>query len=228
MAKRTKTEFPVKFKIGDEVRVKHGFMDVDYPDMPMGGWAGNITVVDGTDTFTVRWSKETMESVHPVFIRRCEIDGLDPEEYVLTGDDLEPDTGGPLNIEQPTKITTGPLSPKDQDDRIRMIFELTSNDPLPAVDDDTLETFHRYLAKHLAFPFQADCGSEYSHRERVKVIGLGDPDEEPMIDDEYGILCEARLEGQVLTVPLGELDNVKGKPNRQLVDDYCYWFHNWS
>ncbi len=49
-----------------------------------------------------------------------------------------------------------------------------------------------------------------------------------MIDDEYGILCEARLEGQVVTVPLGELDNVKGKPNRQWVDDYCYWFHNWS
>ena len=49
-----------------------------------------------------------------------------------------------------------------------------------------------------------------------------------MIDDEYGILCEARLEGQVVTVPLGELDRVKGNPNHQIVDDCCYWFHNWS
>ncbi len=49
-----------------------------------------------------------------------------------------------------------------------------------------------------------------------------------MIDDEYGILCEARIEGQVVNVPLGELDDAKDKPNRQRVDDYCYWFHNGS
>jgi hypothetical protein len=29
MAKLKKTEFPVKFKVGDKVRVRHGFMDVD-------------------------------------------------------------------------------------------------------------------------------------------------------------------------------------------------------
>ena len=43
------------------------------------------------------------------------------EEYWLGDDDLEADTGGPLNIEQPTEITAKPLSPKDQDDRIRMV-----------------------------------------------------------------------------------------------------------
>ena len=98
----------------------------------------------------------------------------------------------------PKKITTKPLSPKDQDDRIRMIFGLTSNDPLPEVDDEKLLQYHQYLATNLAFPFQAKCRSEYGHAERVKVIGLGDPDEEPMIDEEYGLLCEVRLEGQVV------------------------------
>ena len=120
-----------KFKVGDRVRVIRGFMDVDYPDTPLGGWAGTVIKVDGADTFTVRWTEETMQAIHPVFTQRCEIDGLDPEEYALTGEDLEHDTGGPLQIEHPTKITTKPLSPKDQDDRIRMIFGLTSNDPLP-------------------------------------------------------------------------------------------------
>ena len=78
------------------------------------------------------------------------------------------------------------------------------------------------------FPFTAQYRAECGHPERVNVIGLGDPDHEPMIDDEYGILCEARINGQVVNVPLGELDDAKDKPNRQLVDDYCYWFHNWS
>jgi hypothetical protein len=61
----------------------------------------------------------------------------------------------------------------------------------------------------------------------VKVIGLGDPDDEPMIDDLYGILCEARHERNVVTLSLGELEVKKGKPNRKLVADYGYWFWNW-
>ena len=77
----------------------------------------------------------------------------------------------------------------------------------------------------MTFPFEAEHGEEYGHPEKVKVIGMGHPDEEPMIDEEYGILCEARMEGQVVTLPLGELEDAK--PNRQLVKDYCYWFWNY-
>lgn len=226
--KKRQPPTPAKFKVGDKVRVKRGFMDVDYPDMPLGGWAGTVTKIDGADTFTVRWNEETMETIHPVFKQRCEIDGLDAEEYVLTGDDMVPDTGGPLDIEHPTKITTRPLSPKDQDDRIRMVLGLTSNDPLPEVDDETLEQYHKYLKSSLVFPFQAECRARLGRPMRIKVIGLGDSDEEPVINGKYGLSCEARFGGQIVTVPLGELDNVKGKPNRQLVEDYCYWYHNWS
>jgi hypothetical protein len=215
-----------KFEVGNKVRVKHGVKDVDYPDMPMGGWAGTVIEIGGGDTFLIRWSKETLATIHPVFKQRCEKDGLDWEQYALTSDDLEPDSGGLLNIEQPTKITVKPLSPKDQDDRIRIVFGLTSNDPLPEVDDETLTAYRDYLAKNLTFPFQAEHGGEYGHPEQVKVIGLGDPDEEPMIDETYGLLCEARLEGEVVTLPLGELEDAK--PNRQLIDDYSYWLHNWE
>jgi len=210
MAKKRKPPGPAKLKVGDRVRVKRGIRDVDYPDMPLGGWAGTVTEVCGADTFTIRWSQETLDAIHPVFKNRCGIDGLDPEEYVLTGDDLEPDTGGPLDIEQPTEIKTRPLSPKDQDDRVRMVFGLTSNDPLPDVDDETLETYHDYLSKNLAFPFEAEhtleTGPFSSRTIQVKVIGLGDPEDEPMIDDMYGILCEARHERRVVTLPLGELE----------------------
>ena len=49
-----------------------------------------------------------------------------------------------------------------------------------------------------------------------------------MIEKMYGILCEARMESQIVTLPLGELDDAKGKPNRQLIEDYGYWFGNWA
>ncbi len=216
-----------KFALGQKVRVRNGVKDNDYPDMPIGGWAGTIAEAHDDGNYTVRWSKETLASVHPVFKKRCERDGLELDKYWLGAGDLGPDTGGPLEIEQPKKTTTKPLSPKDQDDRIRMAIGLTSNDPLPEVDDETLEAYHEYLSKNLAFPFAAEHGAEYGHPERIKVIGLGDPDDEPMIDEMYGILCEARMEGQIVTLPLGELQDAKGKPNRQLIEDYGYWFWNW-
>ncbi len=224
MSKRKPPAAPPKFKVGDKVRVKHGVNDVDYPDMPMGGWAGTVIEVIGGDTFAIRWSDETLAAIHPVFKKRCEKDGVEAEEYSLTGDDLESDLGGLLDIEPPTHIETKPLSPKDQDDRIRMIFGLTSNDPLPEVDDKSLLAYHKHLATTLTFPIKAEHGAEYGHPERIKIIGMGDPDEEPMIDEEHGILCEARVEGQVVAVALAEVEITKGKTNRQLIKDYCSWF----
>jgi len=229
--KRNKQPTITKFKIGDQVRVKHGITDVEYPDMPMGGWAGTISEIHKEGMYTVRWSRETLDAIHPVFKKRCERDGMVLEEYWLGDDDLESDSGDPPEIDHPKEIKTKPLSPKDQDDRIRMVLGLTSNDPLPDVDDETLTVYHEHLSHNLSFPFEAEHTSEtgpFSSRTiQVKVIGLGDPDDEPMVDDMYGILCEARHERRVVTLPLGELDVKKGKPNRQLVKDYCYWFWNY-
>ena len=203
-------------------------MDTDYPDMPLGGWAGTILEVHGDGMYSVRWSKETLASIHPVFNKRCEKDGLVFEQYWLGADDLEHDAGGPLDIEQPTAITTKPLSPKDQDDRIRMVFGLTSNDPLPAVDDETLKTYLQHLAKNLAFPFSAKHAIKFRAPANVTVIGLGDPGDGLMLDETYGLLCEARRDGQLVMIPLGFLESVKDKAIRKLIDDHSYWFNNWS
>jgi uncharacterized protein YodC (DUF2158 family) len=139
MPKKKRVPSPVaRFKVSDKVRVKHGIRDTDYPDIPLGGWAGTISEVHNDGMYTIRWSKETLANIHPVVKQRSEKDGTVLEEYWLGDDDLEPDTGGPLNIEQPTEIVVKPLSPKDQDDRIRMVFGLTSNAPLPEVNDETL------------------------------------------------------------------------------------------
>ena len=74
-------------------------MDTDYPDMPLGGWAGTIAEAHDDGKYTVRWSKETLASIHPVFEKRCEKDGFGFDQYWLGADDLGPDTGAPLEIE---------------------------------------------------------------------------------------------------------------------------------
>ena len=77
------------------------------------------------------------------------------EEYWIGDGDLEPDPGGPLSIEQPTDITPRPLSAKEQGDRVRMVFGLTSDDFLPGVDDDSLETYYDFLVERLSLPMEA-------------------------------------------------------------------------
>ena len=232
MAKRKKKKpTTTNFKVGDQVRVKHGIMDVEHPDMPMGGWAGTISEVHKNAMYTVRWSRETLDAIHPIFKKRCERDGMVLEEYSLDDDDLEPDDGSPLDIKHPREIKTKPLSPKDQDDRIRMVLGLTSNDPLADVDSATLEQYHAHLLEQLSFPFDAEFTSEtgpFSSRTiQVKVIGLGDPEDEAMIDDMYGILCKAKHDRRSFDLPLDRMELKKNNPQRKLIKDYSYWFHNW-
>ena len=173
-----------------------------------------------------RVGRGTLDHMHPVYRKRCERDGLGLESMWLGEDDIEPDTGGPAVIEQPTSIVTRPLNEKDQDDRVRIALGLTSDDPLPEVDDDTLRAYHRYLAAHLAFPFEAKWEPEHGPAQTVKITGLGDPEDDAWADEMYGLLCEARAEGRLIEVPLGECEAKKGSPNRQLLKDYSYWFWN--
>jgi len=229
--KRKKATAPAKFAVGDKVRVKHGIKDVDYPDMPIGGWAGAISEVDDDGTYTVRWCRETLDAIHPVFKNRCEKDGLDAAEYWLGEDDLELDSGGPLAIEQPKEIKTVPLDPEDQDDRVRMVFGLTSNDLPPDVDVDALLTYYGYLSKHMEFPFEVDYFQETGPFEgkwhRVTVLGLFDP-EEYSCEEGYGLICKGRVGKRAIEMPLAKFEVDRDSPGRQMLADYCYWFCNYQ
>lgn len=152
MPKRQKPTSPAQFAVGDQVHVRSGVTDPDFADMPLGGWAGAVKEIEAGSpiTYLVRWNRHTLQSIHPVFKNRCEIEGFDCEEMWLGENDLEPDTAKPLPIEQPTKITTKPLSMKDQDDRLRAIFGLTSNErkvqlPLAEIDVAKTNSNHQLL-----------------------------------------------------------------------------------
>ena len=160
-------------------------------------------------------------SMHPVYRKRCERDGLEFETMWLGEEDVEPDDGSPMPIEQPTGIKTPPLSEKDQDDRVRMALGLTHDDPLPEISLETLLTYHRYLTANLKFPFKARSESDGM---ALTVHRLPDPKEYDL-DEEEGLLCEARDREGPFPIPLAELDDAVG--NRKLVRDYGYWFWNW-
>ncbi len=228
----SKSKTPPRFSIGDLVRVKPGVSDPDFPDIPLGGWAGKIIEAQhGRPRMVlIRWNVETLKNVDPIFRKRSERDGLILEEMWLDEVELEPDSGGPIAIETPSHVQPKPLSPKDQEDRIRMALGLTGDDPLPEADAGTLATYQRYLAANLRFPFEA----QYSFQPRafetttrsISVLGLLDPGDLP--SDEHGLFCQARRDREVIELPLALVEVAKHCPFRQLLKDYAYWFVNWS
>jgi len=96
---------PPRFAVGDKVRVRPGARDPEYPDMPLDGWVGTVSEIH-QGSYLVRWSSATLKAVHPIYRIRCERDGVDFGGMWLQAEELEPDPGGPLRIEQPTKIAT--------------------------------------------------------------------------------------------------------------------------
>jgi Calcium binding len=222
-----------RFKVGDKVRVKYGVLDPDFPDIPLGGWTGTVTEVEQTDnqvTYEIDWDTRTLGGMHPVYRKRCERDGLGLETMRLREEDIEPDDGASVPIEQPIEIKTPPLSEKDQDDRVRMALELTHDDPLPDVSTETLMTCYRYLVANLKFPlftsYWAKSGPFSSKKVIVPISRLNAPVDYEF-DGEYGLFCIGRDQDEEIEVPLDEIELKKNDANYRLISDYSYWFHNW-
>jgi hypothetical protein len=108
-------------------------------------------------------------------------------------------------------------------DRIRALFGLTTDDPLPRLDKQNQRKFLAYLKANLAFPFKADCpaasveGSGTS--EAVTVLGFA----ERPIDSTDGIMCEVRKGKSAFQVPLSNIHVIDDVYNFQLVEDYTCW-----
>ena len=209
---------------GDLVQVKPGIVNNHYPDIPLGGWVGNITKIAWLTPvgYEIRWTKPTLEQAHAVYLKRCQRDGIPPDQYWLEADHLEEASEEmPTTMEQPTNIITRPLSTDDIHDRIRMMFGLTTDDPLPPVDEQNQEKFLDYLKANLTFPFKAEYSPESSDSRSGKVTILGFAD--PPIDPDDGIVCEVCKGKSHFQAPLSNMQVHEDEPNFQHVADYTYW-----
>ncbi len=209
----------LRFAAGTAVRVKAGTTDPDFDDIPLGGWAGTVRDVQPEEKpplYLVAWSEETLAGAHPVYRRRCERDGLDLEEAWMAEDDLEPDPGGPVTLEQPTKLRPAPLNQDWPEDRARAVFGLTSDDELPEVDAASLARFHDRLRDRVRFPFAAHIDGT-----PLMVLRLL-----PMerVDEKVGLLVEVAGDGgEREEIPLYDVECVEGTVGWRDLEAYRAW-----
>jgi len=215
------------FAVGDRIRARRGTVHPEYADIPLGGWIGTVTRIAWLIpiSYEIQWTEETLDAAHPVYSKRCERDAEEPEVSWLDEWEIEPDSAdAPVEMEQPANLVVRPLSEDDQEDRIRMVFGLTSDDALPAMSDETERQYLDYLQAHLKFPFNASYCSDqtdfYENARHGEVVGFASPSP---IDVIYGIMCEVRRGQETDVVPLENLELDDDDPNCRYLDDYEYW-----
>jgi len=225
---------PPLYQVGNKVRVKYGVIDPDFPDMPLGGWTGTVTEIikhEGQINCVFKLDERTLASIHPIYRRRCERDGLDFETMGLGEEDLEIDDGTLVAIEQPRQIRTPPLSMDDQDDRIRAVFGLTHDDLLPEVNQKNLFVYYRYLLAHLTLPFRAryrrKTGPYSSKLVRLTVTGLDDFDQYE-VEECYGLIGVGKEPGGSVEFPLKDIEDNEDEVNHRLIEDYSCWLANYG
>jgi hypothetical protein len=211
-----------KFPMGSIVHVRRGATDVDYPEMPFGGWVGRVIEVqeDVCTTCLVRWNQETLAAIDPLFEHRCETEF---RETWLDEDDLEHDDGNQMPVEQPTGT---PRLGDDREARIRSVFGLFSGDSFPRACLAALLTYYEHLAARLSFPFAGDFqGTDPSLGPRaVTVVRLL---QKACVNDSDGILCRAVDDKGARGMRLAEVRVAPNSANSQLIADYCYWLRNY-
>ena len=87
MARAKRTLEAARFQPGAKVRVRYGVIVPDLPDIPLGGWAGTVTEImkdHGQINCVFKLDDRTLASIHPIYRRRCERDGLDFETMGLS------------------------------------------------------------------------------------------------------------------------------------------------
>jgi hypothetical protein len=148
----------------------------------------------------------------------------------LGEDEIEIDDRTQVAIEQPTEIKTPPLSMDDQDDRIRAVFGLTHDDPLPLVSPETLTTYCDCLTANLKFPFFSSywvkSGAFTSKKVSVPINTLKTSFEEEF-DEECGLFGIGSDQDEEIEIPLESIELKKKDPNYRLISDYTYWSHDW-
>jgi hypothetical protein len=115
----------------------------------------------------------------------------------------------------------------DDESRIRAVFGISDNTPIPQVSQESLLVYRKHLLDSLRFPFEALHAETAPPVRRlfrcVAVLGFS----ETFSHRLQTLLCRVCNDGKEIELPLAELGVREDNPNYQLVEDFTRWYWNW-
>jgi hypothetical protein len=219
-----------QFQVGDLIQVKEGVMDLDWPDLPIGGWVGRIDKAHRLleePKYDVTWTPETLAAAHPIYEMLAANEMLNHSQYegIRESEALLYQEGIPILLADPgdvTHYTDRPLSSDDFIDRLRIVFGRKALETTPWLGDDgALECYYDYLIQQLTLPFEAMQIIDNDNETALTCEQLFLPDNAD--DREKGILCRGTDQnGHAVECPLQDV-MVKDSPQKTLLMDYQIW-----
>ena len=217
-----------KFAVGSKVRVKAGVFSDTTPALCMEGWRATVLDVIHCDppVYVLMWSEGTVEAMPPqpqmCFMDDwcgCDYEGIMCYEEELDLDDGEGDVVSPRAGSSAVLPASGSTAWQDRPSRIRSVFGLEDDAPLPPVNADSLLTYARYLRGAFDVGFQqAKLAVSLEEGDWLCVgkISLA-------VSPDAGVL--AWVTGELTA--LCELRFHESSYNYEALEDYKYWFENY-
>ena len=123
------------------------------------------------------------------------------------------------------------MSIEESEKRVAEILGTEKGRELPLVSEKTMKIYHSYLNKNLSFPFDAEYSEETGPLEDtyydIRVTGLVEL-EECLDLESYGLFCKGKQGRHKVEIPLAEVTVKQKGKNKQLIENYCMWFRNYS
>ena len=115
------------------------------------------------------------------------------------------------------------MSWDEEEKRVAEILGVKEGQALPGVSRKTLKKYHAYLQANLEFPFKAEVEDLDG---KSTIHSLLDLDDCPELTF-YGLFALGRYRGHRIETPLVDVFEIEDKgQNKQLLEDYCFWFWN--
>ncbi|MDZ7900508.1 MAG: calcium-binding protein [Arcicella sp.] len=214
-------------KKGTSFKLKKGYEDPAFPDIDTSNWQGRIlAIVDGQ--ISVEWDSITLDSFSDDYILGLVSGGYDMEEYFVEFEDIEittpRDTAKDVEkaLEKYHIFSTYTLHFEDS---ARSIFNLLDGADIMD-DEEMLDAWYDYFTSDFKFPqngivTDAERGSVAREGDKIKVLDINEH-----IEYDYGLFADCKHEGNLLMIPLCDIELTSKSEAALIVHCYSTWFVN--
>ena len=219
----------MKFKIGQNVKVKNGVLCPDDSEFDLSGWTGRIIDLEEGEepTVCIEFDSITLKNMPEKFVKKSEQEGLDWSNIYLDVIEVEPTKS--RDTEQDAKNIRNEIKKRFEWIGIGSEGELIQsviNSAESYKEWDALKAWEKYLEKNLQFPFVTFIHETWgrgplNEGDILKVFGI------ELADDHYGIIVACRKGRKRYDFPLADLKVTEKKSiNSDIIQAYRTWFAN--